>query len=151
MRGRDLLVFAVLVVAFALAGCSKSPAAAPDVRTATEATTTSQVSTAPAVPRGVTTDLQPGLYDLSDGTVQAVGTYEHRDVEGGYWAIVGDAASVVAVIANGDEFAKLVGSLEGHTVIVTGTKLDGASAHEASPQIEATAITQVTIVPKTAE
>lgn len=140
-----------LVVAFALAGCSESPAVTPDVRAATEATATSQVSSAPAVPRGVTTDLQPGLYDVSDGTVQAVGTFEHRDIEGGYWAIVGDAASVVAVISNGDEFAKVVGSLEGHTVIVTGERLDGTSAHEASPQIVATAITQVTIVPKTTE
>ena len=57
------------------------------------------------------TKMAPGLYDLEDGTVVAVGTVEYRDLEGGFWAVIGgteaegDAGKVVAVIANGDEFA----------------------------------------------
>ena len=58
------------------------------------------------------TKMAPGLYDLEDGTVVAVGTVEYRDLEGGFWAVIGgtqaegDAGTVVAVIANGDEYAE---------------------------------------------
>ncbi len=35
------------------------------------------------------TKLAPGLYDREDGSVVAVGTVEHRDLEGGFWAVIG--------------------------------------------------------------
>ena len=56
------------------------------------------------------TKMAPGLYDLEDGTVVAVGTVEYRDLEGGFWAVIGgteaegDAGTVVAVLTNGDEY-----------------------------------------------
>ena len=33
--------------------------------------------------------MAPGLYDLEDGSVVAVGTVEYRDLEGGFWAVIG--------------------------------------------------------------
>ena len=68
------------------------------------------------------TKMAPGLYDLEDGTVVAVGTVEYRDLEGGFWAVIGgteaegDAGKIVAVIANGDEFADRVPGQRGPLV-----------------------------------
>lgn len=39
------------------------------------------------------TRLAPGLYDMSDGAVQAVGTLGRSKLEGGYWKITGGTAS----------------------------------------------------------
>ena len=38
------------------------------------------------------TKMAPGLYDLEDGSVVAVGTVEYRDLEGGFWAVIGGTA-----------------------------------------------------------
>ena len=72
--------------------------------------------------------MAPGLYDLDDGSVVAVGTVEHRDLEGGFWAVIGgteaegDAGKVVAVIANGDEFAQLFRDNAGLSFQVYGSE-----------------------------
>lgn len=93
--------------------------------------------------------LAAGLYDLADGTVQAVGTLEYTDLEGGFWKIVGGTASegtegdTVAVIANGDEFADTLEGLNGLTVLATGTRLEGASIRQAGPEIEITEIVEL--------
>ncbi len=101
--------------------------------------------TAPGDPTG--SSLAPGLYPLPDGTVQAIGTLEYRDLEGGFWAVIdrsaaaGAEGTVVAVIANADEFPAETGSLEGLGVIVAGTQLQGASIRMAGPEVEASSIT----------
>lgn len=93
--------------------------------------------------------LAPGLYDLDDGTAQALGTLEYQDLEGGLWAIVGGTAeqgnigTVVAVVANPDEFADELRSLEGKTVIITGTRFEGASIRMAGPEIVVQSIEEV--------
>jgi hypothetical protein len=145
MTGRTrrlvLLATAATVVVVALAGCSggdagggSGPAASPSPPT----------SAGPAPPAGST--LAPGLYDLEDGTVRAVGTVEHRDLEGGFWAVIGgteaegDAGRIVAVIANGADFEQQFRANEGLSVIVTGKRLEGASIRMAGPEIEATGV-----------
>ena len=90
--------------------------------------------------------LAPGLYDLEDGTVQAVGVVEYRDLEGGFWVVIGgteaesDAGKVVAVIANGADFEQQFKDREGLSMIITGKRLDGASIRMAGPEIEATSV-----------
>ena len=91
--------------------------------------------------------LAPGLYDLDDGTVQAVGTVEHRDLEGGFWAVIGgtqaggDEGQIVAVIVNGDEFAEQFRAHEGLSFIVAGARAGGTSTRMAGPEITATTVT----------
>jgi hypothetical protein len=93
------------------------------------------------------TKLAPGLYDLADGTVRAVGTVEHRDLEGGFWAVVGgtqaegDLGQVVAVIVNGDDYAELFTQNEGFSFVIDGTRAGGASTRMAGPEIAATTVT----------
>ncbi len=90
--------------------------------------------------------LAAGLYELEDGTVQAVGTLDYRDLEGGTWVILGgseatgDAGKTVAVIANADELGSKLDELKGSRVIATGEKLDGASIRMAGPEIKVTTI-----------
>jgi hypothetical protein len=85
--------------------------------------------------------MAPGLYDLEDGSVVAVGTVEHRDLEGGFWAVIGgseaggDAGKVVAVIANGDEFAQEFRQNEGLSFEVSGERAGDASIRMAGPEI----------------
>ena len=45
-----------------------------------------------------------------------------------------------AVVANGADFAQQFKELEGLSVIVTGTRLDGASIRMAGPEIQATTV-----------
>ena len=138
-RSAALLVFAAVIATLlaALAGCSPG---APDATPPPSAS-----STPSGAPAGAT-KMTPGLYDLEDGTVRAVGTVEHRDLEGGFWAIIGgteaegDVGKVVAVVANGDQFAQRFKELEGLSAIVTGTRLEGASTRMAGPEISATSV-----------
>ena len=46
----------------------------------------------------------------------------------------------MAIIANGDDFAQRFKELEGLSVIVTGTRLEGASTRMAGPEIQATSV-----------
>lgn len=132
-----LVLALMLVIALALTACAKSP----------------------AEPDGGATGsrLAPGLYDIDGGKVQALGTLEWKDLEGGFWAIVGGTESegnlgtVVAVIANGPDFADQLEGLEGRTVIATGTRLDGASIRMAGPEIEIDSISEVTDTPGAAD
>ena len=97
--------------------------------------------------------IAPGLYDLDSGTVQAVGTVEYRDLEGGSWAVIGgsesahDAGKVVAVIANGADFARQFEQHPGLSMIVTGTRLEGASTRMAGPEIAATRVVAASDAP----
>lgn len=90
--------------------------------------------------------LAPGLYDLADGTVQAVGTVEYRDLEGGFWAVVGgteaagDAGTVVAVIVDGEDYADLFTQNPGLSFVITGSREEGASVRMAGPEITATGV-----------
>jgi len=138
-RSAGLLVLAV-VAATLPASLSACSAGATD-----ESPAPSASSTPGGAPAGGT-KMAPGLYDLEDGTAQAVGTVECRDLEGGFWAVVGgtaaegDVGKVVAVIVNGDDYAAQFKELEGLSVIVTGTRLEGASTRMAGPEITATRV-----------
>lgn len=101
-----------------------------------------QGSEAPADGGAAGLRLAPGLYDLEGGKVQALGTLEYRDIEGGLWAIIDTTAAagaqgvVAAVIANADAIESELKALEGKSVIATGTRLEGASIRMAGPEIE---------------
>jgi hypothetical protein len=90
--------------------------------------------------------MAPGLYDLEDGSVVAVGTVEHRDIEGGFWAVVGgtqaegDEGTVVAVVVNGDGYAGQFRQNEGLSFLVYGTRAGDASIRMAGPEITATRV-----------
>jgi len=145
-RIASLLVVAVLMATLpvALAGCGAGASDTPPAPTAS--------STPAGAPAGGT-KMAPGLYDLEDGTVQAVGTVEYRHLEGGFWAVVGgteaegDVGKIVAVIANGDAYARQFTENEGLSFIVTGTRLEGASTHMAGPEIEATKVVATSDTP----
>jgi hypothetical protein len=102
-------------------------------------------STTPARPLA-SAQFVPGLYNQPDGSVQALGTLEYRDLEGGTWVIVGgsaqtgDAGKTVVVIANAAEFTAKLESLKGVQVVATGQRLDGASIRMAGPEMAVTAI-----------
>lgn len=92
------------------------------------------------------TQMAPGMYDLEDGTVVAVGTVERRDLEGGFWVVLGgtgadgDADRVVAVLTNGDEYAELFRANEGLSFQVYGERAGDASIRMAGPEITATRV-----------
>lgn len=128
--------FAVaLLAAFAMVGCA-----------ATDSTTT----TPPPAPDGppTLTMLAPGLYDLSDGTVEAVGTLEWADLEKGFWTIsggtkaTGDVGKTVAVIVNAAKDDPQYVTLAGAAVRVLGSRTTGGSASMAGLEIEATSISE---------
>jgi hypothetical protein len=93
--------------------------------------------------------LAPGLHELADGSTQAVGVLEYRDLEGGTWIIAegseieGNATKVVAVVANPADFESRLKGLHGHLVVATGTLLQGASIRMAGPEIEIKTIAPV--------
>jgi hypothetical protein len=144
-----LLVSVVVSAALpaALASCGAGATDAPPAA--------SPSPSASGIPGGASTGgkIAPGLYDLTDGTVQAVGTVEYRDLEGGFWAVVGgtaaegDVGKVVAIIANGAEYAQQLKDLEGLAVIVNGTMREGPSTRMAGPEIAATKIVAASDAP----
>jgi hypothetical protein len=101
--------------------------------------------------------LAPGLYDLEDGRAQALGTLGYSELEGGFWSIIGGTQAegseggIVAVIANGAELESQLTPLKGKTVIVTGTRLNGASIRMAGPEIDVTQIEEISDTPGAAE
>jgi hypothetical protein len=133
MYTRKLLIALALALVFALAiaGCAADDGVPADVGSETPGEATDGGDAAGG------TQLAFGLYDLEDGTVQAVGRLEWVDLEGGFWALVGgdDGAAAIAVIQNADEFLDTIEALEGRDVIVTGTRFDGASIRMAGPEI----------------
>lgn len=142
MRTPILLVTCLVLVAAAagggLAACSGGSTSSPTASASPPASS----GGVPIGPPGAT-KMAPGLYDLDNGSVVAVGTVEHRDLEGGFWAVIGgteaegDAGKVVAVIANGDEFAELFRENEGLSFEVYGKRAGGASIRMAGPEITA--------------
>lgn len=124
-----LALFAVLAVA----GCG-----------ATETTTTAPPPAADGPSTG--TRLAPGLYDLADGTAEAVGTLQWIDLEGGFWAVIGgteaagDVGTTVAVIANAAKDDPAYVALDGSVVRVVGDRVSGVSVRMAGPEIEASSI-----------
>jgi hypothetical protein len=128
---------AVLILSLAvLAGCS---APTPPAKTPGR----------PGGPIGATR-IAPGLYDLAGGTVQAVGTLEWRDLEGGFWAVTGvsattpDVPAVVAVLTNAGKDDPMYTALAGQSVRVLGKRLSGVSVRMAGPEIAVTSITAFT-------
>lgn len=101
--------------------------------------------------------LAAGLYDQQDGTVLAIGTLEWRDVEGGFWAVIGgteadgNAGDVAAVLAGIEKDDATYVALDGKTVEVKGTRNEGASIRMAGPEITVTAITEISDTPGIAE
>ena len=145
-----LVVFAGLIATLpvSLAGCGAG---------AQDATPAPSASSAPGGSAAGSTKMAPGLLDLEDGTVQAVGTVEYRDLEDGFWAVIGgteaegDVGKVVAVIANGDDYARQLKELQRLSVIVFGTRLDGASTRMAGPEITATCVVAASVAGGPAE
>ena len=134
-----LLILTAATAATALAACGGAGGAASPAPSGSPPTSAGGVPIGPAAG----TKMAPGLYDQEDGSVVAVGTVEHRDLEGGFWAVVGgteaegDAGKVVAVIANGDDFARVFQENEGLSFEVYGTRAGDASIRMAGPEITA--------------
>ena len=125
-------------VAAGLAACSGGPGGA-----ASPAASASPSAPGVPFPGAGASKMAPGLYDLKDDSVVAVGTVEHRDLEGGFWAVIGgtqaegDVGKVVAVIANGDDFAPLFKANKGYSFLVYGKRAGDASTRMAGPEITA--------------
>lgn len=137
MSARTAPLLLALVLGLALVGCAPAGETRPE-----------PASTPPEAP-GAATGLAPGLYDLEDGSAQALGVLTWVDLEGGFWALVGgteaegDAGTTVAVIANGAERDAELRPLEGSMVLVTGERFEGASIRMAGPEIVAETIEKV--------
>jgi len=146
MYRRIPAAIATLMLLLALGGCT---AATPDYG---QTPPSSPETATPGDAAGIR--IANGLYDQADGTVLALGTLEWRDIEGGFWAVVGGvepSGDVVAVIANVAKDDPAYVKLAGTTVQVTGKRLDGASIRGAGPEIEASSITAITDTPGIAE
>lgn len=134
-----LIVLFALVAALA-SGCGAAKPT-PEPLPAEEAT--------PPAGGASTSQLASGLHTLPDGSVQAVGTLEYSNLEGGFWQVAGfapgggDTATVFAVIANGADFESQLKPLEGKSVIVTGKPTDGASIRMAGPEIVMVSVSEV--------
>jgi len=129
-------VVAVLLALLVLTGCTsvKTPA-----------------STPPPAAGGPSTGTMaaPGLYDLADGTSEAIGILEWVDLDGGFWAIIGgteatgDVGKTVAVVANADKDDPAYLPLAGTMVRVVGKRAQGASVRGAGPEIVASSVSQI--------
>lgn len=149
MLTRTLILILGLVLALAAVGCA-TPADEPKPEPDVGAPTTPDDSS-------MGLRLAPGLYDLEDGTVQALGILEWRDLEGGFWAIVSNTGAdpaegtVVAVIAPGTDLDETFEALKGKMVLVNGTRFDGVSSRMAGPEVIPTAVEEITDTPGIAE
>lgn len=146
-----LLMVALLVAGLGVAGVGLTGCMVP---------TSSERSEDPSPPvesPATSSRLAPGLYDLEDGTSQALGTLAWSDLEGGFWFIAdgtkaeGDAGATVAVISNGASFQSQLEPLKGKSVVAIGTRLEGASIRMAGPELEIESIEEVTDTPGAAE
>ena len=142
MRKSILLVMSVLVAGSAAALVACSGGATSPTPTASPPASAGGSPAGPAAG----TKLAPGLYDLEDGSVVAIGTVEHRELEGGFWAVIGGTEAegnegvIVAVIANGDEYAQQFRDDPGLSFEVYGTRAGDASIRMAGPEIVATRV-----------
>jgi hypothetical protein len=142
---RRVLIAALSVaaaMALTLAGCS---AARTEVDKGTVAPPASDAAGGPAGMR-----LASGYYQQEDGTVLALGTLEWRDIEGGFWCIVGgteatgDLGKTLAVIPDVAKADAAYAALAGKTVQVTAKPIEGASIRNAGPEIAVIKIEEVT-------
>jgi hypothetical protein len=139
MHTRNAAALVSLVLAVALTGCTFTTTRETDAGEGPGSSVGSEQTAEGSGAAGMR--LAPGLYDMQDGSVQAVGTLEYRDLEGGLWAIVGgteaegNIGTVVAVVNNPEKFTSELKTLTGKTVIVTGTRFEGASIRMAGPEV----------------
>ena len=146
MRRSILLMLSLIAVAATAAGLAACSGAG-------DAASPAPSATVPAQPQGTSSSapaagakMAPGLYDLENGSVVAVGTVEYRDLEGGFWAVIGgtkaegNEGEVVAVIANGEEFAGEFRGHEGLSFEVYGERAGDVSTRMAGPEITATRV-----------
>ena len=135
MPARMTTVLLALALSFALASCASDDAPAPGEQGQDDPSAGSRLAN--------------GLYDLEDGRVQAVGTLERFELEGGFWAVTqapaesDEGAGVIAVIANGGELEEELRPLEGATVVVTGERFEGASIRMAGPEVIAETVEEI--------
>lgn len=154
MSTRLFTLIVSVVLATALVGCAQAKPTTTDGATTPPQETT---ATPPAGGPATGTSLAPGLYDQPDGTVMALGTLQHLDLEGGFWAVIdgtqaeNNVGHVAAVIANAGKFRAQTEQLKGLSVVVIGKRLDGASIRMAGPEIDATSIKPATDVGGPAE
>lgn len=99
--------------------------------------------------------LAPGLYDLEDGRVQAIGVLAWIDLEGGFWAVTDTTAAGaggnVAVLANGDELSRTLTPLTGKPVSIIGERFDGMSIRMAGPEIVVETVEEMSGAPGAAQ
>ncbi len=153
MQSWFAFMVAVVLVSVALSGCAAAPPSQP------EPALPPPTAAPPAgeTPPSSGTRLAPGLYELEDGTAQALGTLDYRDLEGGFWQVTGgteaegDVGKVIAVIANGADFESQLTPLKGAVVSVTGERLRGASIRMAGPEIKMTSVEAINDTPGPAE
>lgn len=128
---------ALVLVAVVLAGCAAGGGS-------------SSAGSSPATggprPTGRTV-IRPGLYQLGEGRVRAVGTLRHVQLEGGFWAVA--AAAPGSVTGSTPNVALVLGieklgldpaSFDGDYVAVVGTVHGGVSVAAAGPEIDAESI-----------
>lgn len=143
MRSSILLATSLVLIATAAAGLAACGGAGDAGSPAPSPTASPRLEGAPSSAPATGTKMAPGLYDLEGGAVVAVGTVEHRDLEGGFWVVIGgteagwNAGEVVAVIANGDEFAGQFEDNQGLSFEIYGERAGDASSRMAGPEITA--------------
>lgn len=151
MPARILSVVALVALMLALVGCSSSEPATTETPTPPE----SEAPTGGDPAAGLR--LAPGYYKLEDGTAQALGRLEYRDIEGGFWAVIDDTQTengegkVAAVIANSADFEDELKPLEGKQVFVTGKPAEGSSVRMAGPEITIEKVEELSDTPGIAE
>jgi hypothetical protein len=147
-RIASLLVFAAVLATLpaVLASCGAG---------ASEEPSTPPASSMPGGAPAGGAKIAPGLYDRGHGIVEAIGVLEYRDLEGGFWAVIGGTKAegqvgrIVAVVANGSDYARRFKKLKGLSVIVTGTRLEGPSTRMAGPEIQASSVVAARDAPTT--
>lgn len=153
MPARMMTLLLALSLAVVLAACA--PADEPE----TGAPPVEPEVGAPGEMPGGETRPAPGLYDLGDGTAQAIGTLAWIDLEGGFWAVTdpttagseGTGPTTIAVIANGDELDGELRPLEDSMVVLTGERFEGASIRMAGPEIVVETVDVIDDTPGAAE
>lgn len=131
---RTLAILAATALILATAGCgSRKPEPS-----ATQSSPSTGAVEGTLTPR-------PGLTDAGNGSKRAVGILVHRDIEGGFWAIVDatsaeqakEATVVVVLVAPNHMIAR---GLEGHYVEAVGDLRTGVSIRMAGPELKATTL-----------
>lgn len=151
----SLMTASLMATSVLLAGCAAAPEPGPSTSPPDEMPAESPAPPADGGAAGLR--LAPGLYDLEDGTAQALGTLEYQEIEGGFWALTGaaeagdDTDSIIAVISNSAQLDAQLKPLEGKTVMITGKRLDGASVRMSGPEVEVTQFEEISDTPGIAE